>query len=108
VRIDLSGRTALVTGSTAGIGRAVAAGLARAGAEVVVNGRSAERVKAAVRALSVLGRVRGVAADVGTAEGCRALVAAEPDVDVLVNNTGVFRAQRCSRSPTRSGPGCSR
>jgi NAD(P)-dependent dehydrogenase (short-subunit alcohol dehydrogenase family) len=88
MRIDLGGRTALVTGSTAGIGHAIATGLSAAGAEVVVNGRSQERVDAAVASLG--GRVRGVAADVGTAEGCAALIEAVPDVDVLVNNAGVF------------------
>lgn len=96
MRIDLTGRTALVTGSTAGIGYAIAAGLARAGATVVVNGRSDERVEQAVRSLSGdrdAAAVRGVAADVGSAEGCQALIAAEPDVDILVNNAGVFGPQ---------------
>jgi len=92
VRIDLTGRTALVTGSTAGIGHAIAAGLAGAGATVVVNGRSDERVQQAVRAISsaAAAEVRGVAADVGSAEGCRELLEAEPEVDILVNNAGIF------------------
>jgi NAD(P)-dependent dehydrogenase (short-subunit alcohol dehydrogenase family) len=94
MRIDLSGRTALVTGSTTGIGRAIASGLAVAGAEVIINGRTADRVERAVAEVGetagAQGRVRGVAADVGTAEGCEALIAAAPDVDVLVNNTGIF------------------
>ena len=88
MRIDLTGRTALVTGSTAGIGLAIARGLLDAGATVVVNGRTQERVDAAVGRLG--GDCRGVAADVGTAEGCATLVAAVPDVDVLVNNAGIF------------------
>jgi len=95
MKIDLQGRRALVTGSTAGIGHAIAAGLAAAGAEVVVNGRTEERVDAAVarveEAAEAAGRVRGVAADVGTAEGCDALIEAVPDVDVLVNNTGIYK-----------------
>lgn len=95
--IDLSGRTALVTGSTAGIGRAIAAGLAGAGARVVVNGRDRERTERAVRELGEAAgapdRVRGVAADVGTAEGCEALIRAAPDLDVLVNNAGHFEEQ---------------
>jgi NAD(P)-dependent dehydrogenase (short-subunit alcohol dehydrogenase family) len=95
--IDLAGRTALVTGSTAGIGLAIATGLARAGAEVVVNGRTAERVDAAVQHVAeqagAAGRVRGAPADVGTAEGCAELLARVPDVDVLINNAGVFRPQ---------------
>jgi len=94
VQIDLSGRTALITGSTAGIGYSTGLALAVAGAEVVLNGRGDERVAAAVASLGAavgdLGRVRGVAADVGTAEGCRALIDAAPEVDVLVNNAGVF------------------
>lgn len=93
MHIDLSGRTALVTGSTAGIGLATAEGLAAAGAEVVVNGRTRERVDAAVAHVGerVQGaKVRGVAADVGSAEGAAALIEAAPDVDVLVSNTGLF------------------
>jgi NAD(P)-dependent dehydrogenase (short-subunit alcohol dehydrogenase family) len=93
MKIDLSGKTALVTGSTSGIGRASAEGLAAAGAEVVINGRTEATVAAAVAAIAerVPGsKVRGVAADVSTAAGCKALVAALPDVDILVNNAGIF------------------
>ncbi|WP_326837796.1 SDR family oxidoreductase [Amycolatopsis rhabdoformis] len=86
MKIDLSGRTALVTGSTAGIGEATAAALAEAGADVVVNGRNADRVDEVAKRLGV----RGIAADVGTAEGVAELIAQLPDVDVLVNNAGVF------------------
>lgn len=86
----LSGRTALVTGSTSGIGFATAQALAEAGATVIVNGRSQDRVDEAVA--KITGKVRGVAADVSTAEGAAALIAAEPDVDVLVNNLGIFSA----------------
>lgn len=97
MNIDLTGRRALVTGSTAGIGEAIALGLARAGAHVVVNGRSAERTARAARAIGERAgapeRVEPVAADVGTAEGCAALIAAAPDIDVLVNNAGVFTPQ---------------
>jgi NAD(P)-dependent dehydrogenase (short-subunit alcohol dehydrogenase family) len=95
MQLDLSGRTALVTGSTAGIGRAIAVDLARAGARVVVNGRTAERVDEAVAGVreETGGEVVGVAADVTTAEGADGLAAAEPDVDVLVNNLGIFGAQ---------------
>jgi NAD(P)-dependent dehydrogenase (short-subunit alcohol dehydrogenase family) len=93
VRIDLTGRRALVTGSTAGIGYAIAAGLADAGASVVVNGRSEERVSAATKTLAEQvphGRFQAVAADVGTADGVAALIEGEPDVDILVINAGVF------------------
>jgi NAD(P)-dependent dehydrogenase (short-subunit alcohol dehydrogenase family) len=93
MKIDLSGKTALVTGSTSGIGHAIAKGLAAAGAGVVVNGRTQAKVDAAVAALgkAVSGsEVRGVAADVSTAAGCKALVAALPEVDILINNAGIF------------------
>jgi NAD(P)-dependent dehydrogenase (short-subunit alcohol dehydrogenase family) len=93
MKIDLTGKTALVTGSTAGIGHAIAKGLATTGAEVVVNGRSQAKVDAAVAALTKAvpgAKLRGVAADVSTAEGCKALVAALPDVDILINNAGIF------------------
>ena len=93
MKIDLKGKTALVTGSTSGIGHAVARGLASAGADVVVNGRTQARVDTAVAAIAgaVPGaKVRGVAADVSTAEGCQALVADLPEVDILVNNAGIF------------------
>jgi NAD(P)-dependent dehydrogenase (short-subunit alcohol dehydrogenase family) len=93
MKIDLTGKTALVTGSTVGIGHAIAKGLAATGAEVVVNGRSQPKVDAAIAAIvkAVPGaKVKGVAADVSTAEGCKALVAALPEVDILINNAGIF------------------
>jgi NAD(P)-dependent dehydrogenase (short-subunit alcohol dehydrogenase family) len=93
MKIELSGKTALVTGSTSGIGHAIARGLALTGATIAVNGRTQRKVDAAVSALagSVPGaRIQGVAADVSTAAGCRTLVAALPDVDILVNNAGIF------------------
>lgn len=91
MNIDLSGKTALVTGSTAGIGHAIAKGLAASGASVVVNGRGQDKVDAAVRKLEGTGaKVRGIAADVSTAAGCKALVAALPEIDILINNAGIF------------------
>jgi NAD(P)-dependent dehydrogenase (short-subunit alcohol dehydrogenase family) len=93
MKIDLSGKTALVTGSTAGIGYAIAKGLAASSASVVVNGRSKARVDEAVARLTsdvAGGKIRGIAADVSTAAGCQELVAALPDVDILINNAGIF------------------
>ena len=93
MNIDLKGKTALVTGSTSGIGHAIARGLASAGADVVVNGRTQARVDTAAAAIgrAVPGaKVRGVAADVSTADGCNALAADLPEVDILVNNAGIF------------------
>jgi NAD(P)-dependent dehydrogenase (short-subunit alcohol dehydrogenase family) len=95
VNIGLSGRTALVTGSTQGIGRAIATRLAQAGAEVVVNGRTAARVDEAVTRIAADvpdARLRGIAADVADDEGAAGLIAELPDVDVLVNNLGIFGA----------------
>ncbi|MFD4674042.1 SDR family NAD(P)-dependent oxidoreductase [Lentzea sp. NPDC058450] len=91
--MDLSGRTALVTGSTAGIGFAAAEGLLKAGAAVVITGRTEDRVAEAVGKLSAHGDVRGVATDLATAEGAASLVEQVPDVDVLVNNLGIYGAQ---------------
>jgi hypothetical protein len=96
MNIDLNGRTALVTGSTQGIGHAIVTRLAEAGARVVVNGRGEERVKDAVERVraDVPGAdVLGVAADVASEEGAATLVADLPQVDVLVNNLGIFEAR---------------
>jgi NAD(P)-dependent dehydrogenase (short-subunit alcohol dehydrogenase family) len=91
MKIELKGRKAIVTGSTAGIGRAIAEGLARAGASVIVNGRGEQRVAEALRELRAVlpgADFTGVAADLSTAEGSAALVAQAPDADILVNNVG--------------------
>ncbi|MFJ3583286.1 SDR family NAD(P)-dependent oxidoreductase [Streptomyces sp. NPDC090127] len=93
MHIDLTGRTALVTGSTQGIGAAVATGLARAGARVGINGRTQERVD---RAVAELRRevpdadLVPVVADVAGEEGADRVAQALPRVDVLVNNLGIF------------------
>jgi NAD(P)-dependent dehydrogenase (short-subunit alcohol dehydrogenase family) len=90
MNIDLSGKTALVTGSTQGIGLAIAKGLAQAGARVAVNGRTRSRVDDATA--QIQGDVIGVTADVTTDDGGAALLAQLPSVDILVNNLGIFEA----------------
>jgi NAD(P)-dependent dehydrogenase (short-subunit alcohol dehydrogenase family) len=96
MNIDLHGRRALVTGSTAGIGFAIAQELAAPGAAVVVNGRTNASVDRAITRLrgEVLGAsVNGVAADAGSAEGAHALIAAAPEIDIPVNNVGIFEVK---------------
>lgn len=91
--LGLRGKIAVVSGSTAGIGFAIAAALAAEGAKVVVNGRTKLRVDAALISLqqSVPGAdLRGVAADLGTAAGVDAFLRQVPAADVLVNNLGIF------------------
>jgi NAD(P)-dependent dehydrogenase (short-subunit alcohol dehydrogenase family) len=90
--LKLKGKRALVTGSTAGIGAAIAAGLAREGARVVVTGRSQAGVDEAVATLKADsgGDLIGFAGDLGTAAAAEELVRRHPEIDILVNNLGVF------------------
>lgn len=94
--LEIKGRLALVTGSTQGIGRAIAETLVAEGARVIVNGRDSARLKDAVSALSAHGEAHGVAADLSTAEGARKVIdaaAAVGAVDILVNNVGYFEVR---------------
>jgi NAD(P)-dependent dehydrogenase (short-subunit alcohol dehydrogenase family) len=97
VDFQLQGKRALVSGSTAGIGWAIARALAAEGATVIVNGRTEQRTSAAVQAIRDSGLpqadVRGVAADLGTAEGCAKVAQSEPQIDILINNLGIFEAK---------------
>jgi NAD(P)-dependent dehydrogenase (short-subunit alcohol dehydrogenase family) len=90
--LQLSGKKAFVTGSTAGIGFAIAAALAREGANVVVNGRTEARVAEAIGKIrgDAKGSVSGIAADAGTRAGTDYLIGQLADVDVLVNSLGIF------------------
>jgi NAD(P)-dependent dehydrogenase (short-subunit alcohol dehydrogenase family) len=94
--LQLQEKLALVTGSSAGIGYAIAEGLAREGATVIVNGRVAPRLGNAVEAIRKKYpecKVEGFAGDLSTLEGCNSLTAKYPTVDILVNNLGIFNPQ---------------
>jgi NAD(P)-dependent dehydrogenase (short-subunit alcohol dehydrogenase family) len=93
--LHLKGKTALVTGSTAGIGLEIARKLAAEGADVIITGREQTKLDQAIDAIrrSGGGTVRGVVADAATAEGAVALLKAAPDVDVLVNNLGIYEVK---------------
>ncbi|HUI19512.1 MAG TPA: SDR family oxidoreductase [Methylocella sp.] len=94
--IDLSGKTAIVSASTAGIGLATAKELAASGATVVVNGRGREGVERAIQAVRIAApgaTVAGFAADLGDSKGCDNLVKEHPRCDVLVNNLGIYKHQ---------------
>ncbi|MBL8549438.1 MAG: SDR family oxidoreductase [Hyphomonadaceae bacterium] len=100
--IDLTGKKAVITGSSDGIGFACAQGFAEAGADVVINGRSDATV---ARALDTLRkefpdrRFSGVAAELSSAEGPARIVAAEPDCDILINNCAVGNLQGVLEEP---------
>ena len=85
--LGLKGRRALITGSTSGIGYAIAQGLAAEGAQVWITGRTQQRVD---EALERLGKAQGIAADCATAAGAEAVFKRVPEVDILVNNLGIY------------------
>jgi NAD(P)-dependent dehydrogenase (short-subunit alcohol dehydrogenase family) len=100
--LGLRDKLAVVSGSTAGIGLAIAAALAAECAKVIVNGRTQARVDAAVKAIQqkVAGaNVRGVAADLGTSGGVETFLRQAPDADIVVNNLGIFDVKRFLEIP---------
>jgi NAD(P)-dependent dehydrogenase (short-subunit alcohol dehydrogenase family) len=102
VNLKLTDKVALVTGSTAGIGFAIARSLAAEGAHVYVNGRTHERVDAAVEAIRSQAaniRVDGIVADFSSSAGAEAVTARLPAVDVLVNNVGIFEPKPFAEIP---------
>jgi Dehydrogenases with different specificities (related to short-chain alcohol dehydrogenases) len=102
MQVDLSGLRALVTGSTKGIGRAIARELAANGAEVVINGRKAadtEQAIVSLRAALPKARFKAAPGDAGTAAGVASIIEAAGDVDILVNNVGVFEIKDAFEIP---------
>ena len=94
--VQLTGKTALVSGSTLGIGFAIASALAGEGATVIVNGRTQVRVDEAIARLTkgnAKAALRGAAGDLATVEGIASVATQHPDVDILVNNVGAFEAK---------------
>jgi NAD(P)-dependent dehydrogenase (short-subunit alcohol dehydrogenase family) len=93
--LQLKGKIALISGSTAGIGHAIATALAREGARVIVNGRTPKAVDAAVAAMKSAagGDVMGFAGDLSSASVAEKLVQQHPQVDILVNNLGIFEVK---------------
>lgn len=97
--LQLADKTALVSGSTAGIGLAIAAALAQEGATVIVNGRTQERVNEAISQIKQAvsnAKLQGVVADLGTAPGAETLFQQVPTIDILVNNLGIYGAKAFS------------
>ena len=100
--LQLESKRALVTGSTAGIGYAIAEALASEGANVIINGRTSSRVESAIQSLgkaSVGGKLEAAPADLGTAEGAKSTTQQFPDVDILVNNLGIFDPKPFEKIP---------
>jgi NAD(P)-dependent dehydrogenase (short-subunit alcohol dehydrogenase family) len=105
----LTGKLALISGSTAGIGYAIAEALVKEGAKVVVNGRMAPSVDAAVAKLNAIaaGSALPFAADLSTPDAASEVVRRYPGVEIVINNLGIFERRHSKTSPTKSGSGSS-
>jgi NAD(P)-dependent dehydrogenase (short-subunit alcohol dehydrogenase family) len=90
--LRLAGKRAIVTGGTAGIGLAIAKTLANEGVDVVITGRSKEKLKSAIAGIGSKS-VRGIEADVASAEGVQKVIAQAPETDILVNNLGIYQVK---------------
>jgi 3-oxoacyl-[acyl-carrier protein] reductase len=93
--LQLKDKKVLVTGSTMGIGKAIAASFAREGAQVILNGRTEKNVQKTLQDLQASipqGKFATVVADLSTSEGCQKAITEQPDVDILINNMGIFEA----------------
>jgi hypothetical protein len=102
MNLELDGKLALVTGSTAGIGYAIAEALAREGARVIVNGRTTKRVEQAIKQIRSAvpqAQLETLAADLGNAEGVRAAIQQFPEVEILVNSLGIFEPKTFEQIP---------
>lgn len=99
--LKLKGKTALVTGATAGIGLEIARALAGEGAKVIITGRSQQKLDTAIADIRASGgkAVSGIAADAATAAGAAAIVKAVPSVDILVNNLGIYESKAFAEIP---------
>src|SRR4030095_378544 len=101
MNLELTDKAALVSGSTKGIGFAIATGLAREGARVIVNGRSEKAVTEAKEQIDQTvpdARIETFAGDLSTAAATQALLRRFPLVDILVNNLGIFEATPSEQS----------
>lgn len=93
MHLNLKGKTALVTGSTAGIGKAIAMSLAAEGANVLINGRREEKVNQTIQEIEAQypeANLQSVVADLGTEQGCQKVIEEYSEVDILINNLGIF------------------